>query len=116
MHKTLALLRTSPLILSSHILDFKAGKDFYFLKVKLDLKGFKGKTVLFLKEFVSLTQMIYSYHWQDENGTLLIRWDNAPHHKHLHTFPHHKHSPDVSESNVVDLEGVLKEISSLMEK
>ncbi len=112
MHKTLALLKTSPLILSSDILDFKSGKDFYFLKAKLILKG---NTVLFLKEFVSLTQMIYSYHWQDENRTLLIRWDNAPHHKYLYTFPHHKHSPDVSESDVVDLEGVLKEISSLIE-
>ena len=26
-----------------------------------------------------------------KNGQLIIRWDNAPHHKQIQTYPHHKH-------------------------
>jgi Family of unknown function (DUF6516) len=32
----------------------------------------------------------YSYHWQ-EDGKMIRRWDNAPHHKDLVNFPHHVH-------------------------
>ena len=32
----------------------------------------------------------YSYHWQNQAGVLLIRWDNAPDWD-VETFPHHKH-------------------------
>jgi hypothetical protein len=33
----------------------------------------------------------YSYHWQDKEGKLIQRWDNAPHHRELEHFPHHIH-------------------------
>jgi len=33
----------------------------------------------------------YSYHWQDKDKTLIKRWDNAPHHNEIETFPHHLH-------------------------
>ncbi|NJN84829.1 MAG: hypothetical protein HC802_22765 [Caldilineaceae bacterium] len=33
----------------------------------------------------------YSFHWQDPEGLLIARWDNAPHHPELSTFPHHIH-------------------------
>jgi hypothetical protein len=33
----------------------------------------------------------YSYHWQDAHGNCIIRWDNAPHHQAVGTFPFHKH-------------------------
>ncbi len=33
----------------------------------------------------------YSYYWLTEQDALLIGWDNAPHHKTVSTFPHHKH-------------------------
>jgi len=33
----------------------------------------------------------YAYYWLDANDHLLIGWDNAPHHTHLPSFPHHKH-------------------------
>jgi hypothetical protein len=32
----------------------------------------------------------YAYHWQDQTGKLIIRWDNAPDWD-VTTFPHHKH-------------------------
>src|SRR5215813_1608112 len=30
-------------------------------------------------------------HWQQGDGRLRRRWDNAPHHKEVPTFPHHVH-------------------------
>jgi len=33
----------------------------------------------------------YRHHWQDGAGHLVKRWDNAPHHPQLNTFPHHLH-------------------------
>lgn len=32
----------------------------------------------------------YAYHWQDKDGMLIIRWDNAPDWD-IETFSHHKH-------------------------
>lgn len=40
----------------------------------------------------------YRFHWQDAAGRLLKRWDNAAHHPHVSTQPHHVH--DGSEENV----------------
>lgn len=36
----------------------------------------------------------YSFHWQDANGNLKQRWDNAPHHPKLPGAPHHVHYDD----------------------
>ncbi|MDI6811643.1 MAG: DUF6516 family protein [archaeon] len=33
----------------------------------------------------------YTYHWQDKEQRLIARWDNAPHHPEIETFPHHLH-------------------------
>ncbi len=34
----------------------------------------------------------YRHHWQDSNGLLIKRWDNAPHYSGIDTFPHHLHN------------------------
>jgi hypothetical protein len=36
------------------------------------------------------TKRKYAYHWQDRNGNLIMRWDNAPDWD-VKTYPHHKH-------------------------
>lgn len=33
----------------------------------------------------------YSFHWQDKDKNLVMRWDNAPHHQELENYPHHLH-------------------------
>jgi len=33
----------------------------------------------------------YSFHWQKANHNLIKRWDNAPHHSEIATYPHHIH-------------------------
>jgi len=87
----------------------RRGRDFYFLKIKAELMD---GSVLYIREFVSDEEYSYSFQWQ-KNGNLLIRWDNAPHHRHLETFPHHKHvgsKDNIQPSKEVSLEDVLKTI------
>jgi hypothetical protein len=33
----------------------------------------------------------YSFHWQRADGSLIRRWDNAPYHREISSFPHHIH-------------------------
>jgi len=40
----------------------------------------------------------YSYHWQSPDGEIQKRWDNAPHHREIESYPHHIH--DGREDNV----------------
>jgi hypothetical protein len=39
----------------------------------------------------TLQTLTYRIHWQRGDGQLKRRWDNAPHHKEVPTFPHHVH-------------------------
>ncbi len=51
-----------------------------------------------IKPNASPQTLKYSFHWQDANGKLLSRWDNAPHHPAIQNAPHHWH--DGAEDNV----------------
>jgi hypothetical protein len=46
-----------------------------------------------------VTTTKYRHHWQDGNSRLRKRWDNAPHHPEIDTFPNHLH--DGAEEQVV---------------
>jgi hypothetical protein len=46
----------------------------------------------------------YRHHWQDGNGVLIKRWDNAPHYPALETFPHHLH--DGTEEGVLSHQAI----------
>lgn len=41
----------------------------------------------------------YSFHWQNSDGQLRKRWDNAAHHREISTYPNHVH--DKTEENVL---------------
>jgi hypothetical protein len=52
----------------------------------------------------------YSFHWQRENGKLLYRWDNTPHHPEIRTHPHHLHIKEennVKSSSPQELQNIL---------
>jgi len=100
-------LKQSKAIKKFEVIDAKVGKDFYYLKV---IAYLIDDSILFIREFLSIEEFIYSYHWQTKEGKLIVRWDNAPHHKHLQTYPHHKHIPEVVESYENDIEDVLRYI------
>jgi hypothetical protein len=63
----------------------------------------------------ALTWLSYRYHWQDTTGRLIFRYDDAPHHSEIVTFPHHKHvGGTVTASQHPDLLSLLAEIQHLL--
>lgn len=80
---------------------------------------FTDNSFLYFIEFVDVKFDIesykYSYHYQDCQGCLIFRYDMAPHHKNIKTFPHHKHisNDQVIESTCPTLSQVLDEIENL---
>jgi len=77
-------------------------------KLKAKLSLFDG-TILWVKEIWSKGRMeVYSYYWLRPDSSVIIGWDNAPHHKEINSFPHHKHLGNkVEPSNQRNLSGVL---------
>ncbi len=39
----------------------------------------------------TLETTTYSFHWQNSDNNLVKRWDNAPHHPEIQTYPNHVH-------------------------
>lgn len=63
---------------------------------------------LIIKDYLFLSGRKYTFHWQNKDGSLITRWDNAPQWKGIATFPHHKHKKEgVFYSEEVTLDGVL---------
>lgn len=65
----------------------------------------------------------YSFHWQDQHGHLIRRWDNAPHYPNLDDFPYHIHIgedetvvPGTSINAMEMLAEVDRELSDVVEK
>lgn len=57
----------------------------------------------------------YVFQYQRADGTLIFRYDNAPHYPDLPTFPSHKHTPDgVIAAEPPDLADVLREIEAIL--
>jgi hypothetical protein len=56
----------------------------------------------------------YAYHWQDREGNLIVRWDNAPDWE-VKTFPHHKH---IGQNNSVEasFERTLSQVFEVIRK
>ncbi len=69
--------------------DYRQWESGFYYRLRIQ---FKNQTVLFVKEYVDETERVYSFHWQNQNNDLITRWDNAPHHPNILTFPHHKHT------------------------
>ena len=62
-----------------------------------------------------IVKIRYAYHYQDSAGELIFRYDNAPHHPNILTYPHHKHiGSAVEPTQVPDLSQVLNEIETLI--
>jgi len=81
---------------------------------------FLDGSVLHFRELIDaqefIQRLMYSFHYQSEDGELIFRYDDTPHHEVLPGFPYHKHVE--IESNAVsaeapDLKTVLHEIQDL---
>ena len=57
----------------------------------------------------------YRYHFQDPDNRMIFRYDSAPHHPQIRSFPHHKHLPrGVVSSSKPDLERVIEEAANTL--
>ncbi len=55
----------------------------------------------------------YRYHFMDGNDQLIFRYDNAPHHPEIATFPDHKHLPTgLAKSTALHFADVFAEVES----
>jgi hypothetical protein len=81
---------------------------------------FSDESKLFLTEYVDLRyrldKLTYTYHYQDKNGQLIFRYDNALH-KPAHPSKGHKHlTGKVISCDVPELGEALEEILSRLVK
>lgn len=81
-------IEKSNIIKEYDILIFEVFEQGFYIKVRARLIN---NTELYIREYSDINERNYSYHWQDLNQKLLIRWDNAGHHKNIETYPHHIH-------------------------
>jgi hypothetical protein len=102
------LARYPDIIIDYDVLQFRmVGESYQFVaKVRLC-----NQSELHVKDYLFLDgTRKYSYHWQDAQGHCIIRWDNAPHHQAVTTFPFHQHSGEkeiISESPPMTLAAAL---------
>ena len=82
---------------------------------------FANDSLLHFRELVDLElnppRLMYSYHYQRADATLVFRYDDTPHYPDLPGFPHHKHTnaeANVSAVTPPDLAAVLDEIERLL--
>jgi len=83
---------------------------------------FSDNSLLELSEAILITgntiqQISYRYHYQTSVGNTIFRYDDAPHHPKIKTYPHHKHVFDkVLECSHPDIETVISEAREHKEK
>ena len=108
------------LILSSAVVSFHYHQeetvgDVGYFRVRCTLVD--GSELQLIERFGDVANALavekYSFHWKRNDGTPICRWDNAPHHRDLATFPHHLHEGEtgvVQAHGPVDAFAVLSEI------
>ena len=89
-------------------------ESIYFLKVNEKIV-FYDATVLEFAGSITPDGLRYRYQYMEDNGNLIFRYDNVPHHPQLSTFPDHKHDKNTTtESGPVDLKQVVEDIIDLI--
>ncbi|MEK7730197.1 MAG: DUF6516 family protein [candidate division KSB1 bacterium] len=103
-------LRRSPAVKQLQVLDLLDEATAKYLKCRAELLD--GSSLHVIESSV-FGKNKYSYHWQEAQNQLIIRWDNAPHHPQIKSFPHHRHEGGLLlESPRVVIEDVLAEIET----
>ena len=108
------LLNTSSLILDKN-LDFKE-----FSSEEGMVRGsllFLGGYVLNFMEYIQngKERPKYSFNFTDGKRVIIFRYDNAPHHREIPTFPHHKHfGSNIQPSKEMGLAEILSEIEKII--
>ncbi|MFZ3091917.1 MAG: DUF6516 family protein [Nitrospirota bacterium] len=114
------IIASNPIVLSSSIQkQFGPEDETVYLKGNLLFINF---SVLEIALFVNKIQNEvsidkYRFHYMNKEGKLIFRYDNAPHHHEIPTFPHHKHtSSKVIQSLMPSIKDILNEITAIIIK
>jgi len=83
----------SPVVLSVQVREREERLQEGFIRLRAVLTN--GDLLEAFEFVVTISDRIqtltYRIHWQQRDGQLKRRWDNAPHHSDVSTFPHHVH-------------------------
>lgn len=114
------LLKNSPIIKTFEFQTEKRTENLGLIRGNVT---FIDGSRLYIREFVEIEISIdrgkYSYQYINQNGHLIFRYDNAPHHQKLNlpSFPHHKYDRDEDRSitsKAPFLEKVFQEIEQII--
>lgn len=111
-------ISSSPIILSSDI-QKQFGPDsktIYIKGILIFIDSSILEIAIFANEFRNAVNVDkYRLHYMNTLGAMIFRYDNAPHHREIATFPHHKHLPDKTiASNMPAIKDMLNEISAII--
>jgi len=107
-----ALFQYKEIVKSYEIKKFNKIENAYELVASI---VFIDDSELFINDYLFLNnKRYYSYHYQNKDKSLIFRYNTAPHHKSMATFPYHKHIPEsVIESKVMSINFIFSEINEL---
>src|SRR5208283_1825835 len=90
------------------IVKLEISKEEQTSRIKAKLVLFDG-TILWIREvWIRETIAAYSYYWLRPDDSVIMGWDNAPHHRDVASFPHHKHiGKNIEPSNENDIRKVM---------
>jgi len=103
-------LSNNEFITDYKILEYWTKPNESYLKLKIH---FIDHSELHVREHLDSELKTYSYHWQNSEKILIVRWYNAPHHADISSFPHHVHEgseENVKESYDIGITEVMKYI------
>ncbi|QGP92651.1 hypothetical protein MGLY_20390 [Neomoorella glycerini] len=112
------IIVTLDIIQEFQVRDEFISEDFGYMRLRLNLiNGDIAEMFEYVvRENNRIKTINYSFHLQNAEGTLLKRWDNAPHHRSLKNFPHHCHdgsSGKIISSREITGRAFLKELKKL---
>lgn len=109
---------SNPIVLSSHIeKQYGPAGSTVYLRGRLLIIDFSILEIaLFAGESAhGVVVDKYRFHYMSIDGQMIFRYDNAPHHPEVASFPHHKHtSVNVIPSYMPGINDILNEISAII--
>jgi len=112
------IINSSSIILSSQIQKYlNPGGNAAYLKGQVVFIDFSTLeiAIFVLESGDTLSIDKYRFQFMNKRGHFVFRYDNAPHHPEIETFPHHKHlSEKIIPSIMPSFKDILNEISAII--
>ncbi len=112
------IIASSPVILSSNIQkQIGPQSETVYLKGSLLFIDFSMLEIAIFANNIQNKVSVdkYRFQYMDKEGQMIFRYDNAPHHPEIPSFPHHCHTSNKKvPSNMPSLKDVLNEITAII--